>query len=227
MQRRKERSWDFLKRRRRKKLKINGNVHRRLDPPEVAFHLVPTVLQLALDVQRQFVAVGLQQVVVEVEQLAGVLSADAGWQRGRDEQRDVVRWAAVRDHLPIEDAAVVVVAVVELALEQQVVAPEVGVRDEAHRFGGLEELLDQILRLRAQLLEHLQFLLVAAFLLQEFRQLWQALLQQLLITLGGFVDLEEKLNRDDNHHIRPSARHQTHRILLIQVDLLLELHAQR
>lgn len=74
-------------------------------------------------------AIGLQQIVIEIKQLSRVLAPDTRRQRGRDEQRDVVGWAAVRDHLPVENRAVVVVAIVELALEQQIVTPEVGVSD--------------------------------------------------------------------------------------------------
>lgn len=102
---------------------------KRRDSPEIAFHFVSTVLQVDLDVQRKLVTITLQQIVIEIKQLSRVLAPDARRQRGRDEQRDVVGWAAVRDHLPVENRAVVIVAIVELALEQQIVAPEVGVSD--------------------------------------------------------------------------------------------------
>lgn len=122
-----------------------------------------------------------------------MLSANARRQWRSDEQRDVIGWAAVSDHLPVENRAIVVVAVVELSFEQQIIAPKVGVRDEPHRLGGLKKLFDEILCLWSQLFKHLQFPFIAASFHQELWQLRQSLFKQLLITFRGFVDLKQKL----------------------------------
>lgn len=48
--------------------------------PKIALQLVTTVLQVVLDVERELVAVALEQIVVEIEQLGGVLTTDVRWQ---------------------------------------------------------------------------------------------------------------------------------------------------
>lgn len=117
-------------------------------------------------------AITLQQIVIEIKQLSRVLASDARRQRGRDKQRDVVGWAAVRDHLPVENRAVVVVAIVELALEKQIVAPEICVSDQAHRFCGLQQPLNEILCLRSKQFKHSQLVRVTTLRLKELVQLW-------------------------------------------------------
>lgn len=97
MQSRNDSSWDFLE----EKLSVSHWQTRIESSPEVALHFVSAVLQVSLNIQRQLFAIALQQVVVQVQQLSSMLTPDARLKRRRDEESDVVRRTAVRDHLPV------------------------------------------------------------------------------------------------------------------------------
>lgn len=161
--------------------------------PILELHLVPAVAEVGLDVNVQLLAVGLEQIVVQVQQTGTVLAPDLGRNRRDEQQRQIVRGSAVRDHLPVQhDAAV---GAVLLGPEQQVVAPEVGVRNQSHRFDRLQQRLDQFLGPGADPVQRLQLVLVAGLRLEELGQLGHALLDQLLVALGGAGRLEEELDK--------------------------------
>lgn len=148
-----------------KRRSLKSTIWLRKISPEVTFHLVSAVMQVGFNVERELAAVDLEKIVVKIEQLAGMLASDCRWKWRRDKQRNVVGRTAVCDHLPVEQCAVVVVTIVKLAFKQQIVAPEIGVGDQPHRLCWLQQLLDEILCLWPELLEHLQLALIAAFLL--------------------------------------------------------------
>lgn len=93
-------------------------------------------------------AKSLQAGQVKVEQLVRVVAPQRRVQRADQQQRQVIGGVRVGDHLPVQHGAAQVAVV--LFAEQQVAAPEVGVRDQRQRLARRQQRRDHAARARSQ-----------------------------------------------------------------------------